>query len=200
MIFGTWNIQGWQTKCPQVLDEVKRFKLDTGVLTETKRKGEGTEETPEFVHYYCEITKKQRSKAGESILVNKQLSRNIKSWKLLNKRIIQLDITWKGWNIAVIGAYVPTDNAAKRENDNFYETLRELIKQIGNRKEILLLGDLNARMGHQENNTIVGSFVENKENDNGHRLINFCEQNSLKIRNGIHKHNDTHKYTWVQPT
>lgn len=36
MNFGTWNIQGIRTKIDKVLKEIKRFKIDVTVITETK--------------------------------------------------------------------------------------------------------------------------------------------------------------------
>jgi hypothetical protein len=35
-----------------------------------------------------------------------------------------------------------------------------------------------------------------KINNNGDKLIDVCEQNSLKMLNGYFKHNMIHKYTW----
>lgn len=37
-------------------------------------------------------------------------------------------------------------------------------------------------------------------NDNGHKLIELCETNNLKILNGFYKHKDIHRYAWTQNT
>jgi hypothetical protein len=42
----------------------------------------------------------------------------------------------------------------------------------------------------------VGSFGEESINDNGDKLIDVCEQNSLKILIGYFKHKRIHQYTW----
>jgi len=44
----------------------------------------------------------------------------------------------------------------------------------------------------------VGPFGEEIINDNGDKLVDICEQNSLKILNGYFKH--IHQYTWHQDT
>jgi len=46
----------------------------------------------------------------------------------------------------------------------------------------------------------VGPFWEEVINDSGDRLIDVCEQNSLKILNGYFKHKKIHQYTWHQDT
>jgi hypothetical protein len=44
----------------------------------------------------------------------------------------------------------------------------------------------------------VGPFGEEIINDNGDKLIDVCEQNSLKILNGYFKHKKIHQYTCHQ--
>jgi hypothetical protein len=61
--------------------------------------------------------------------------------------------------------------------------------------EILIAGDFNSRTT-EKNNVVVGPFGEVVINHNGDKLIDICEQNSLKILNGYFKH----KYTWRQDT
>jgi hypothetical protein len=46
----------------------------------------------------------------------------------------------------------------------------------------------------------VGPFGEEILNDNGDKLIDICEQNSLNILNGYSKHEGIHQYTRLQDT
>jgi hypothetical protein len=46
----------------------------------------------------------------------------------------------------------------------------------------------------------VGPSGEEVINDNGDKLVDVCEQNSLKILNGYFKHKRVHQYTWHQDT
>jgi len=47
---------------------------------------------------------------------------------------------------------------------------------------------------------VVGPFGEEVINDNCDKLIDTCEQNSLKILKGYFKHKRIHQYTWHQDT
>ncbi|XP_044757060.1 uncharacterized protein LOC123315437 [Coccinella septempunctata] len=62
------------------------------------------------------------------------------------------------------------------------------------------MGDLNARTGSKDNDTIVGKYGEQITNTNGQRLVDLCHGLSLKIMNGFFPHKNIHKFTWTQPT
>ena len=52
----------------------------------------------------------------------------------------------------------------------------------------------------KNNNQVVRPFGEEVINDNGDKLIDVCEQNSLKNLNGYFKHKRIHQYIWHQDT
>ena len=56
----------------------------------------------------------------------------------------------KLFNITVIQAYAPASNAEEAEVEWFYEDLQDLL-ELTPRKDILfIIGDWNAKLGHQE--------------------------------------------------
>jgi hypothetical protein len=59
---------------------------------------------------------------------------------------------------------------------------------------------LKAEQEKKINNQVVGPFGEELINENGDKLIDVCEQNSLKILNGYFKHKWIHHYTWHKDT
>jgi len=46
----------------------------------------------------------------------------------------------------------------------------------------------------------VGPIGEEVINNNGDKLLDICEHNSLKSLNGYFKHKRIHQYTWHQDT
>ncbi|XP_072384405.1 uncharacterized protein [Diabrotica undecimpunctata] len=180
--------------------EVKKIKSDITVLTETKKKGQGSQDIGGFIHIYSGVEKDKKAQAGVSVLVKKDLKGNLKSWEQINERIIRVSITWKGHDFEIIGIYASSENVSKAAKHIFYETLSELIENINSRKEIVLLGDFNAWTATKTNDKVVGKYGDAKTNENGEHLIEFCKQHSLKILNGFYQHKNIHKYTWVQPT
>lgn len=77
-----------------------------------------------------------------------------------------------------------------------FTKINGILSEIGISREIIIAGDFNASIGKKINSTVVGPFGEDNINDNGERLIDICEQNSLKILNGFFQHKEIHKYTW----
>ncbi|KAK4883910.1 hypothetical protein RN001_000181 [Aquatica leii] len=144
MSIGTWNVQGISTKTEEVFKEIKKYNMDIVGLTETKKKGKGTEEK------HCH-------------------------------------------QVVFIVVYAPNDYATVVKKDLFYQELTKVIDNIADRKELIILGDLNARTGSRNNDLIVGQYGENVVNDNGDRLIELCQQQALKITNGWFKHKNIHR-------
>ncbi|KAF2893966.1 hypothetical protein ILUMI_12207 [Ignelater luminosus] len=86
-----------------------------------------------------------------------------------------------GNDIVLIAIYAPNDDANIETKNEFDQHLTNILDNIGNRKEIFLVGDMNARVGRKDNDPVVGRFGEETINDNGRRSIEICETYSLEI-------------------
>lgn len=100
--------------------------------------------------------------------------------------------------MVVIAAYAPTVNAKREKKDNFESNVYLALSQISKRKEILMLGDLNARTGKKERDPVVGKYGEHGVNENG-LVLEICNTFQLRIMNGYFQHKDIHKYTYMRP-
>ena len=197
---GTWNVQGLNTKKKEVFDELEKANIDIGILTETKKKGRGSEMIGQYIHFYSGIGKDKRAKRGVSIAVHKRFKRYIKKWDQIDERIISLELQIHGHTLVIIGVYAPNNDADITVKDSFFNKLTGVVEIVNQRKEIIMLGDFNGRIGKMNGSLVVGKYGEETVNDNGRRLIDLCESTSLKILNGFFPHKRIHQYTWVQPT
>jgi hypothetical protein len=100
----------------------------------------------------------------------------------------------------IIGVYGPNEDEPVANKDLFYETLQRVVTDLGKNRELVLMGDFNARTGRSSNSYTIGRFGEEESNGNGTRLIGLCEQNNLKITNGFFQHKKIYKFTWTQKT
>ncbi|XP_057663198.1 uncharacterized protein LOC130898146 [Diorhabda carinulata] len=197
MNLGTWNVQGLSTKINEVLREIRQLNMDIVVLTETKKKGQDSENLGHYDHFYSGISKDKRAQKGVSILIKKSLRKYVSSWEAVNQRIIKINIAICGNKTTVIGTYGINEDDTVNNKDDYFECLSEEISKVGTSREVIILGDLNARTGKKiDDQMIVGRFGEEVTNDNGNRLITLCQQNTLKILNGFFQHKMIHKYTW----
>ena len=58
MKFGTWNVQGCRNKMEELITEINIIKMDVTVLTETKKKGTGSETLGNYIHLFSGVKTK----------------------------------------------------------------------------------------------------------------------------------------------
>ena len=98
--------------------------------------------------------------------------------------MISVRFQGKPFNITVIQAYAPTNNAEKAEVERFYEDLQDLL-ELTPKNVLFIIGDWNAKVGSQETPGVTGKFGLGIWNDTGQRLIQFCQENTLVIANTL---------------
>ena len=63
----------------------------------------------------------------------------------------------KPFNITVIQAYATTSNSEEAEIERFHEDLQDLL-ELTPKKDVLIIGDWNAKVGSQEISGVTGKF------------------------------------------
>lgn len=96
--------------------------------------------------------------------------------------------------------YALTGDSFQIVKEKYFEELSEIIERVPLRKELLILGDINSRVGREVIDGVLGPYGEEAENDNGQRLKEVCELYKLTIMNTVFKHRDINKYTWENRT
>jgi len=71
MNYGTWNVHGIRGKMEEITLDLGKLKMDVIGLTETKRKGTGSEIVGGCVHLYSGVSRDRRTERGVSILIKK---------------------------------------------------------------------------------------------------------------------------------
>ncbi|XP_019765820.1 uncharacterized protein LOC109541399 [Dendroctonus ponderosae] len=82
------------------------------------------------------------------------------------------------------------------ESEIFYKKLQNTVNKINNGHKIVILGDLNARIGNEKMRGVKQRFNEAVINKNGELLIDFCARNEMRINNTFFSHQNQHKYTF----
>lgn len=183
------------------MDEVKNYNIDITILSETKRKGCGNEEVDGCIHFWSGVEKHQRASAGVSIIIKNSLKKFIDNYEYVSERILTVTLKIYGYETIVVGVYAPTESTENLIKEQFNEQLSNILNKIKNHQDIIVAGDLNARVKSQINNQVVGEFAEEIENNNnGDRLIDLCNQYKLQLTNTKFAHKMIHRYTWERST
>ena len=100
----------------------------------------------------------------------------------------------KPFNITVIQDYAPNINAKEAEVEQFYQELQDLLEITPPKDVFFIIGNWKAKVGSQETPVVTGIFGLGAQNEEGQRLIEFCQENALVKVNredSTHGHHQT---------
>ena len=109
---GTWNIRS-MGKQEVIKQEMARVNVDILRISELKWTGMGEFNSDDHYVYYCEQESFRRN--GVAIMLNKRVRNAVLGCNLKNDRMISVHFQGKPFNITVIQAYAPTNNAEEAE-------------------------------------------------------------------------------------
>ena len=101
----------------------------------------------------------------------------------ISDRVIMMKLEAKPFNIYVMQDYAPTQDHDGGEIEKFYQEIQNGIKYAESDEVICIMGDLNANVGDERYQDIVGMHGLGRRNERGERLIQFCQENKLIIAN-----------------
>ena len=78
------------------------------------------------------------------------------------------------------------------------EDLHDIIELTHQKDALLIIGDWNAKVGSQEIPGVTGKFGVGLQTEAGHRLTDFCQENTLVRANTFQEHK-RRLYTWTSP-
>ncbi|XP_056009526.1 craniofacial development protein 2-like [Ostrea edulis] len=136
-----------------------------------------------------------------AIMISKEKIKTLLEWEPINDRLIRARFNSTYCKLTIIQCYAPTNDAEEEIKDYFYEQLQMVVSKVPQHDMMLMIGDLNAKVGADNTDCkrSMGKHGCGIRNDNGERLIDFCLNNNLVIGGTIFPHKDIHKLTWKSP-
>ena len=82
------------------------------------------------------------------------------------------------WNATIVGEYAPTMENPKENKESFYGLLRGTLRNIPFTDKLLLIGDLNARIGRENDKwpSALGKYGIGECISNGEVLVAICSE------------------------
>jgi len=143
---------------------------------------QGTKETEHYTVNYSGVDGHTRGQSGVIIRIHKSISNKIVHYKFWNNSVIEARLKTKREHLIILGVYALTEGRDEL-NEEFYEALDKMLDKVNKNDYIMLIGDMNARVGNNRFADIVGTNGEATLNGNGRTWIDFCTFNNLKIMN-----------------
>ena len=98
--------------------------------------------------------------------------------------MISVHFQGKPVNITVLQVYSPTSKSEETEVEWFYEDLKDHLELTPPKDVLFIIRNWNAKVGSQETPGVTGKFGLGVQNE-GQRLIEFCQENTLVIANTL---------------
>lgn len=129
---------------------------------------------------------------GVGFIVSSHLKNSIKKFTGINDRITMMEMELGKGNMVIIQVHGPTLNSKQGVIENFYEEINEVIRNTLNNKlrkyrnkntMILIMEDFNSQIGkrEEEEERVIGPYHYGSRNKNGDSMIEFAQENDLKI-------------------
>jgi exonuclease III len=180
----------WQTK----------QAVDTHIERVTIENNEGEPKTHTWRFDYSSAT--PEGQGGVGILMNDRAAKSLISVDKISERIIIANFKGNP-NSTIIAVYAPTEDKLETVKDKFYDELYQCVQDVPLHNILLVMGDFNARIGkdkHFTNSKSIGQYVFHEEsNDNGKRLVDFCEMSNMRSTQAKFPHPKSRVWTWQHP-
>jgi len=143
------------------------------------------------------VSERMQAREGVAIVLKGELWSAVKEIKEVNARLmwVELEIGKEIWIIA--SAYGPGSERSGEERESFWEMLGKCLGNFRERERVIVMEDLNARVGDTARVGVSGVHGVAGVNDSGEYLLEVCEERGLEIGNTLFKKRYIHKYTWI---
>ena len=101
----------------------------------------------------------------------------------------------------LVSVYAPTLTSSPKAKDEFYANFSNIIQNIPISEHLVLLGDVNARVGadHDSWPSCLGQFGVGKMNVNGQHLLELCSYHGLCVTNAYFQTKSQLRVSWRHP-
>ncbi|BHF80083.1 hypothetical protein SprV_0702320700 [Sparganum proliferum] len=174
-----------------VARELARYKVDIAALSETRFSEQGQLET-------------ERRDAGVAFAIGNDIVGRLPCLPQgINDRLMspRLPLRRGGKFATIISAYAPPMTSSDAARDKFYEDLHALLATVSKADKLIVLGDINARVGtdHTAWRGVLGPHGLRGSNDNGLLLLRTCAEHCLILTNTFFCLPEREKATWRHP-
>ena len=140
--------------------------LDALALSKTKMKEKGERAFGEVIGRVSGV-ERGRAKEGVALLLRKWMLDKVVEWKEVSSRLMWVRVRLGRECWAFVSAYGPGTERSDAERDEFWDELASCVEDLSGRNYVVVLGDLNARVGELEIEGVLGKHGVPGENDSG---------------------------------
>ena len=161
-----------------------RRGMDVMALCETKMKGKGEVAFGEVAGRASGV-ESGRAREGVALLLSEWMVNKVVEWKEVSLRLMWVTVRMGREFWAFASANGLGCERSEEERDEFWNELTRRVDGLSTRNYVVVLGDLNARVGDGEVEGVVEKYGVPGENESGERLLDMCVEQELAIGNSF---------------
>ncbi len=199
LTLGSLNVRGCSTlesKRSEIGEMFGRRRMDVLALSETKMKGKGERMFGDVIGRVSGVVN-GRAREGVALLVSERAQMFVKEWKEVSARVMWVKMKMGHESWVFVSAYGPGSERSEQEVDEFWNDLSECVGNFRGSERVVVLGDLNARVGDEVVENVVSRYGVPGRNESGRKLLDMCMERELVIGNSLFQKRGKNKYTWV---
>lgn len=178
---GTWNVRLYQYgTLENVKQEMEMLDVNILGICETRWKNNRDFLSDESRVIYSDGQKYER---GVGIILDKEKSKCAMGYWQLSDRVLLVKLRGRPFNISIIIVCAPTSDSSEQEMDQFYNTLDNAKLQCKSQEINIVMGDLNAKVGEEQDSDVTGKHGLGTRNERGERWDQWCTANDQIITN-----------------
>ena len=184
---GSLNVNGInnEQKRKEVVVQFSESDLDVLGLQETHLVGEGTEEGNKLWEGLRGIAcwsglkegYKGKKKEGVAILMSERMSKLVIECRSVNSRVCWAKCKIGVSKVIFVSAYAPVNSETlkgRKDINEFWQMLNGCVCKLQEEGKVVIMGDMNAKVGDERQGSIVGGWGVEGRNENGEQLIGMC--------------------------
>ncbi|XP_065066164.1 craniofacial development protein 2-like [Rhopilema esculentum] len=197
---GTWNVRTlYQSgKLENVTQEMARLVIHILGVWETRWDNKGS---TDFQSYDYRIIHSggETHQRGVGIILDKERAKCLMGYWAISDRVILVKLKGQPFNISIIIVYAPPSESSEEEIVAFYNKLEEAKSHCKSQEIVVIMGDLNAKVGQEADGEVIGKHGLGIQNERGERWAQWCKTNGQIITNTWFKHHQRRIWTWNSP-
>ena len=142
----------------------------------------------------------EKNRRGVGIILRGKVGNSVLFYRPISERILVMSLKGTPVNVLIIQVYAPNEDGDEKDKEQFYEMLDQAI--VENRKGnecLMVMGDLNGKVGKNKEEDIVGPYGLGERNENGQLLVEFCKRHNLFVTNTWFQQKTSAQHTWTSP-
>lgn len=192
----SWNVGTMTGKSREIVEVMKRRKVNLACVQEVRWKGERARDVGEGYKIYYAGEKSGRN--GVGVIVSSDLVDSVVEVKRCNSRLMKVKLVWEGVVVNVVCAYAPQVGLSDEEKEEFWTMFDTLVSGVNGGEKLLVGGDLNGHVGKESGgfSAVHGGWGYGSRNKEGEAILEEAVMHGLVILNTMFKKREGHLVTY----